>query len=63
MTNIIEDEVIKAEIQDGISQVDNNLIINDMVINFDHATRKLRVDVSIFNKATSETLTIEEALR
>ena len=63
MANIIDDEVIKAEIQDGISQVDSNLIINDFATNFDPTTRRLRVYATVINKKTSETLTIEEVLR
>ena len=27
---IVEDEVIKAEIQDGLSQVDSNLVISEL---------------------------------
>lgn len=63
MANIVEDEVIKAEMQDGISQVDNNLIITEFSTAYDSANRKLRVSFVAVNKETSEKITINEALR
>ena len=59
MANIIEDEIIKAEIQDGLSQVDANLIIEEFECVFDAETRKLRVHCTAKNKETSETVKVD----
>lgn len=62
MANIIEDDVIKAEIQDGLSQVDENLIIDDFEAVFEQETRTLRVSFTAVNKETSEAVKITETL-
>ena len=63
MANIIEDEVVKAEIQDGLSQVDTNLIISNFVTAFDVESRQLRVHVTAVNKESNERITIDNVLR
>lgn len=62
MQNIIEDEIVKAAMQDGISQVDENLIIDDFECAFETQTRKLRVHFTAKNKATAETVTIDNVI-
>lgn len=62
MANIIEDDVIKAEIQDGLSQVDENLVIGDFETVFEKETRKLRVFFTAVNRETGETVEINETL-
>lgn len=63
MASIIEDEVIKAEIQDGLSQVDTNLLIRDFETAFDSTSRTLHIHFTAINKETSETVTMNEVLR
>lgn len=56
MANILENEFIKAVLQDGATQVDENLIINECESAFDNATRKLRIYCKAVNKKTAETV-------
>lgn len=58
MANIVEDEFIKAVLQDGATQVDENLIINECESAFEKETRKLRVYCKAVNKKTAETVEI-----
>lgn len=62
MANVIENEVIKAELQDGLSQVDENLIIDKFECAFEQETRILRVSLTAKNKETAETIEINEVL-
>lgn len=62
MTNIIEDEVIKAVLQDGLSQVDENLVINDFETVFESENRILRVNFTAVNKETAESIEINQEL-
>ena len=59
MQNIVEDEVVKSVIQDGLSQVDENLIIDEFDCAFDATARKLRTHVKAVNKETAETIEID----
>lgn len=61
MANIVEDEVIKAEMQDGISQVDDNLTIEGFETAFEPETRKLRVYMEVKNRDSGETIEINNA--
>lgn len=56
--NIVEDEVIKAEMQDGLSQVDENLVVDNFESAFDKSARKLRVCFTAVNKETDEAIEI-----
>ena len=56
MANIIEDEVIRAELQDGARQVDENLVIDDFESVFERGTRTLRTYCKAVNKETGETV-------
>lgn len=62
MANIIDDEIIKAEMQDGLSQVDTNLIVENFETVFESETRKLRVSFTATNKETAEKIEINETL-
>lgn len=62
MANIVEDEVIKAEMQDGLSQVDENLVIDDFKCVYEKDNRKLKVSFTAVNKQTAETIEINEEL-
>ena len=62
MANIVDDEIIKAEMQDGLSQVDENLVIDDFETVFESETRKLRVHFVVVNKETTEKIDINETL-
>ena len=59
MQNIVDDETVKAVMQDGISQVDENLIIDGFECAFENDKRKLRVHCSVKNKKTEETIEID----
>ena len=60
MANIVEDELIKAEMQDGLSQVDENLIIDNFECAFDKETRKLRAHFTANNKETDENIEVDQ---
>lgn len=62
MAKIVEDDVIKAEMQDGLSQVDENLIIDNFETAFETDTRKLRVNFTAVNKETAETIEIKNVM-
>lgn len=62
MANIVEDEIIKAEIQNGLSQVDENLVIENFETVFDVKTRKLRVNFTAVNKETAERIEINNVM-
>ena len=58
MAAVIEDEVIKAEMQEGLRQVDEDLVIDDFSTVFEKDTRKLRVHFTVVNKKNGETVEI-----
>ena len=60
MQNVIEDEVVKSVIQDGLSQVDENLVIDEFECAFEMETRKLRVHLTAKNRETEETVKIDK---
>lgn len=60
MANIVEDDVIKAEMQDGLSQVDGNLVVDNFETVFESDTRKLRVNFTAVNKETNEKIEISD---
>lgn len=62
MANVVENEIIKAEMQDGLSQVDENLIINNFETVFESDTRKLRVSFTAVNKKTAESIEINNVM-
>lgn len=62
MANIIDDEIIKAEMQDGLSQVDTNLVVENFATVYESDTRKLRVSFTATNKETAEKIEINETL-
>lgn len=62
MANIVEDDVIKAEMQDGLSQVDENLIIDGFKTVFESKTRKLRVSFTAVNRETAERIEINNVM-
>lgn len=62
MANIIEDELIKAEMQDGISQVDANLVVENFETVYESDKRNLRVHFKAVNKETAESIEINETL-
>ena len=62
MANVVENEIIKAEMQDGLSQVDENLVIGDFETVFEQETRILRVFFTAINKETGEAVEMNETL-
>lgn len=61
MANIVEDELIKAEILEGLKQVDENLTIQKFESVFEKDTRRLRTYVKIKDSETAETFEINNA--
>ena len=62
MANVVENEIIKAEMQDGLSQVDENLVIDNFETVFESDTRKLRVSFTAVNKETAENIEINNVM-
>ena len=60
MAKIVEDGVIMAVLQDGLSQVNENLFIDEFESAFDTQKRKLRVSFTAVNNKTSETVAIKD---
>lgn len=58
MYAIVENDIIKAELQDGLSQVDENLVIDELENAYDKKTRKMIVYLKVVNKKTGETMEI-----
>lgn len=44
---IVNTEVVKAEIQDAISQIDENLEIDDFSCEYDKSSRKLKIYATV----------------
>ena len=59
MQDVIENEIIEAVLQDGISQVDENLTIDEFECDFDKKTRKLKVYFTVVNSETDETIEMQ----
>ena len=60
VSNIVENDVIRAELQDGISQVDENLTIDEFESSFDKSTRKLKVHITVRESESGETMELSE---
>ena len=56
MRKNIEEDVVRSEIQDGLSQVDENLILDEVVNDFDKDTRKLTTYFKATNTETEEVI-------
>ena len=54
MQKNIEEDVIRSEIQDGLSQVDENLLLDEVVNDYDKSTRKLTTYFKATNAETNE---------
>lgn len=55
----VDAEMVRLVLQEGLSQVDENLTIDEITCNFDKDTRKLYVSCVVRDKKTSETIEIE----
>ncbi len=62
MADIVTNELIKAEYQDGVSQVDENLVITTLESSFEADTRTLRTYCKIASKETDEIIEINNVL-
>lgn len=60
MANVISDELVKSIMQDGLTQVDEDLIISEFECAFDKETRNLRVHFIAENKNNGETVEINK---
>lgn len=56
MPRNIEEDVVRNEIQDGLSQVDENLVLDKVVNDFNKETRKLSTYFKATNTETEETI-------
>ena len=63
MAEIVDNELLKSEFQDGLSQVDDNLIITELDSVFDSETRTLRTYFKAVNKESNEIIEIDNVLR
>ncbi len=63
MASVVENEIIKAAMQDGLSQVDENLVIDNFETVFESDTRILRVSFTAVNKETAESIEINNVMR
>lgn len=63
MADIVDNELIKAEYQAGISQVDENLLITELSSVFEPETRTLRTYCKAVNTKTDEIIEINNVLR
>ena len=62
MQNIVSDEVVKSIIQDGLTQVDENLEIDEFESAFDNVSRKLRIHCTVQDKESGEIMNIDKSL-
>ena len=62
MADIVDNEILKAEFQDGLSQVDENLVITEIDSVFEKDTRTLRTYFKAVNKETNETIEFNNVL-
>lgn len=60
--NVVDNELLRAEFQDGVSQVSDELVITELDSVFESATRTLRTSFKIVNKETNETIEIDNAM-
>ncbi len=60
MANVVSEEVVKSIMQDGLTQVDENLIISEFECAFDKESRKLRVYFKAINKENGENIEINK---
>ena len=59
MADVIDDEIIKAVLQDGIEQVNSNLSIESYSFAYDKQSRELRGLISVVDRETAEALQVE----
>lgn len=62
MANIVTDEEIKDVLQDGLTQVDENLVIDEFDCVLDQKTRKMRIHLTVINSETAEEIELNEEL-
>lgn len=62
MANIVTDEEIKDVLQDGLTQVDENLVIDEFDCVLDPKTRKMRIHLTAINSETAEEIELNEEL-
>ena len=62
MADVVDNELLKSEFQDGISQVDDKLIITELDSVFESETRTLRTYFKVVNKETDEIIEIDNVM-
>lgn len=55
----VDNEAVKFVVQEGLSQVDENLIIDKLSCDYDKTTRKLFVSCSVKNRNSGETFNVD----
>lgn len=60
MQNVIDEEIIKSVILQGLQQVDDSLVIDNFTTYFDKSTRKLSITFTARNQ-NGESITIKNA--
>lgn len=56
------DEEIKAELQDGASQVDENFVIDELTTDYDKQKRELYIHCTAVNHESEEEIVINELI-
>lgn len=62
MVNVIDSDVVRAEIEDGLLQVDENLATDTFDCFYDKEKRKLSIVFTATNRETEQTIEINEVL-
>lgn len=62
MADVVDNELLRSEFQDGISQVDDKLIITELDSVFESETRTLRTYFKAVNKETDEIIEIDKVM-
>lgn len=58
-----EEEEIISEMQDGVSQVDENMVASELEMEYNKQIRELKISFVAHNTATNETTEINEVWR
>lgn len=59
----VEDDAIKAELQDGAYQVDENLTVDEVETDLDQKTRELHIYCTVINSESGERTELNEVWR
>ena len=58
----VDEDTVRIILQDGLSQISENLVIDALSVSYEKADRKLFVSCVVRDKETNETMTVEGEL-